>query len=87
MSFLLSGSHCCADSGCHRPGIVRAFELPRDRQKQERDDHGRPDEEPGQVGGDSRPTEVEEAALGVDRSRSDPEVAEEAPDGASTGVV
>ncbi len=57
-----------------------AFELPRGRQDEERHDHGRPGEEPEHVGADSRPAEVEEAALGVDRGRSDPEVAEEAPE-------
>ena len=54
--------------------------------KQDRNgDAGGPGEHPQQVGADSLAAEVEEAALGVDRRRSDPEVVEETPEGGEQG--
>jgi hypothetical protein len=54
--------------------------LPRDGQEKECHDHGRPGEESEDVGADSLAAEVEDAAGGVGRLGSDPEVVEEVPE-------
>ena len=73
MSCLLSCARCAACSSFRETGRRSSATI----------DAG-PGEDPEQVGADSLPAEVEDAALGVDRRRSDPEVVEETPEGGSS---